>query len=423
MRTEQIKGMIVITEAFCDGQKMTGVAIEYSEPLKRGIVSPEQFQVEGRTVIGAYTAAQAGPFQEEQDGPFVILRLSPEDEGCETLVRPGGPGPKNNPADSGVKTDTNGPAGSGGPRKLRSLSSKRKEIVLSVSQKVPLTGTEGTVFPPFQAWKTKGAWQEMVDEFQQFRYGGMDYNLFIPRNYDPSKQYPLVMFIPDATGGGTHPLICLEQGNGAINFARERDQQKHPAFVLGIQYGLEGPLTRDDFTVNEEGIQQILGVLDHVINTYSIDRERIYTTGQSMGCMTSCELNIRRPDLFAASLLVAGQWDPEKMGKLYQKNFWILVSEHDAKAFPGMNAVTAAMEKNGGSVRRYRWNAKAGKEALDEAVRRAAEEEGNVRYTVFEGDTVVPEGKDANPGSNHMSTWPVVYDIDALRDWLFTQKR
>ena len=249
----------------------------------------------------------------------------------------------------------------------------------------------------------------------------MKYNLFVPENYDPEKKYPLVLFIPDATGGGSHPRICIEQGNGAVNFASPRDQAKHPCFVLSVQYDLEGPLTRDDFTVNELGVTQILSVLDHVLAKWPIDLARVYTTGQSMGCMTSCELNIRRPDLFAASLLVAGQWDPEKMGKLSGKNFWILVSEHDEKAFPGMNAIVAAFERNGGEVGKYRWNAKADAAILNHNVEEAAKEPYHLRYTVFEGDSVVPEGVRADGRSNHMSTWPVVYAIDALRDWLLEQ--
>lgn len=426
MTTENIKSMIAITEAFCDGQRITGIAIEYSEPLKNTDVSGEAFEVEGRTITEVYTNTAARPAREAKDGPYVIIKLSPEDEGCETLERPGGPEQKSG-ADR-LKTgkadaEKMDPEAKSGRKKMRSLNSKRREIFLTVSQIKELTAVSGKVFPTFQRQKTTGIWQEIIDNFQQFQWEGMDYDLYIPRDYDPAGTYPLVMFIPDATGGGKDPLICLEQGNGAVNFAKERDQKKHPAFVLGIQYGLEEPLTRDDFTVNEEGIRQIFAVLDHVISTYSIDRDRIYTTGQSMGCMASCELNIRRPDFFAASLLVAGQWDPEKMGRLYRNNFWILVSEHDAKAFPGMNAVTAAMEANGGRAGRYFWNAKAGKKVLEEAVKRAAAEDCNLRYTVFEGDTVVPDGKEANPGSNHMSTWPVVYGIDALRDWLFTQKK
>ena len=430
--SEQIKSMIAITEAFPDGQRLTGAAIEYAEPVRNADVSPELFQVEGGTVTGAYTNTEARPADEPKDGRFVIVKFRLDDEDGKTVIRfkppkgprlggPGGPPPFGGPG--GPEGPGGHPpfGGPGGPK--FSLSSTRREIAVTISQVSGLKATSGNVLPPFDRRRTEGSWEELVGRFQQFQHGGADYSLYIPESYDPAKKYPLVMFIPDATGGGTDPHICLEQGNGAVNFASEQDQEKHPSFVLGIQYGLEGPLTRDDFTVNEEGIQQILGVLDHVLDTWSIDRERVYTTGQSMGCMTSCELNIRRPELFAASLLVAGQWDPEKMGKLAHKNFWILVSEHDEKAFPGMNAITAAMENNGGRVARYRWNAKAGAEELDKLVEHAAAGDYHLRYTVFEGDTVVPEGEEANGRSNHMSTWPVVYGIDALRDWLFTQTK
>ena len=40
-----------------------------------------------------------------------------------------------------------------------------------------------------------------------------------------------------------------------------------------------------------------------------IDMNRLYTTGQSMGCMTSLDRNSKYPDLFAASMFVSGQGD------------------------------------------------------------------------------------------------------------------
>ena len=40
------------------------------------------------------------------------------------------------------------------------------------------------------------------------------------------------------------------------------------------------------------------------------DKNRIYGTGQSMGCMMLCELNIRYPGFFGGCFLVAGQWNP-----------------------------------------------------------------------------------------------------------------
>jgi len=38
------------------------------------------------------------------------------------------------------------------------------------------------------------------------------YNLYVPQNYDPSKKYPLVLFIHDAGAVGDDPTTTLTQG-------------------------------------------------------------------------------------------------------------------------------------------------------------------------------------------------------------------
>ena len=53
---------------------------------------------------------------------------------------------------------------------------------------------------------------------------------------------------------------------------------------------------------------------------YSVDPDRIYATGQSMGCMSSIVMMLKEPDLFAGALLVAGKWNPELMGPLADQN-------------------------------------------------------------------------------------------------------
>lgn len=407
----EAKNMTVITEPFPDGQRITGVAIKYEQKIKNDALDVSDFAVDGRTICRVYANDEAAFTKEGKDGNFVIIRLSSQDKECQTVKRPERPKrPK-------------GQGGPGGPGGLINLSSSRKKIELTVSQNKEITAVSGEKIAGFLEQKTTGESNIIVDEFRQFELNGMEYSLFIPKNYDATQKYPLVMFIPDATGKGDDPRISLEQGNGAVNFAKERDQEIHPAFVLSPQYSGEGPLTKDDFTTNSEAIETIHDILVHVMESYSIDKNRVYTTGQSMGCMASCELNVRYPDLFAASLLVAGQWNPETMAGLYKKNFWILVSEHDAKAFPGMTAVLDAMKEQGGVVEQYYWNAKSEPSVLNVAAWDAAKSSVNLRFTVFEGDSVVPEGEETGPGSNHVNTWPVVYGIDAIRDWLFTQTK
>ena len=64
----------------------------------------------------------------------------------------------------------------------------------------------------------------------------LPYNLFVPKDYDPSKSYPLVNFMHDAGATSENPLFTLKQGLGAIVWASPEDQARHPCFVLAPQF-------------------------------------------------------------------------------------------------------------------------------------------------------------------------------------------
>lgn len=262
-----------------------------------------------------------------------------------------------------------------------------------------------------------------LDRFEVRDYKGLKYDLFIPEGYDPSKKYPVVLFIVDAGARGTYEKIPLAQGIGAVVWTSPEDQAKHPCFVVSPVFGPQDILTHDDFTFDRR-LYLAKEILDALRREFSIDPDRIYTTGQSMGCMSSCQLMVDFPEYFAGAMLVAGQWDPEKCGKaMKDSSVWILVSEHDMKAHPGMDAVTAAIEAEGTPVDRFRWDAKAPHAVLEKEAEEAAASPSRIKYTVFKGSSVVPDGMDDGPGANHTSTWPVAYSIEAVRDWLFTAHR
>jgi predicted peptidase len=140
-----------------------------------------------------------------------------------------------------------------------------------------------------------------------------------------------------------------------------------------------------------------------------------------MGCMASIEMLIRYPDLFAAALLVAGQWDATRMSVLTRANMWVVVSEGDRKAFPGMNASMAALEAAGAMISRATWNGRASVEEFVAEVGKMIAEGKNIKYTVLAKGTVVPTELPDDGYNNHVHTWPIVYAIEGLRDWLFTQ--
>ena len=320
-----IKSVTAVTEVFGDGQKVTTAAVEFDKDIKNSSLSPDDFSVEGRTITKIYANRSAEKSANRTDGRFVVIELSPADANAATFI----------------------PSG---------RTSTIKEATISVKQigNVETAGGENYASSTVSVTNDKRI-NLVVDDFKQFEFKDAEtgktlkYNLFVPKNYDPNKSYPLVMFIHDAGVVGTETKATLMQGNGATVWASPSEQAKREAFVLAPQY--ETVIVNDQSEMTVEG-DITVRLLNAVIGQYNVDKNRLYTTGQSMGCMTSIALNIKYPDLFAASFLVAGQWDAAKVSPLAKDKLWIIVSEGDTKAFPGMNAITAALEKEGAKVSR-----------------------------------------------------------------------
>jgi predicted peptidase len=260
-----------------------------------------------------------------------------------------------------------------------------------------------------------------MDRFIQQEYQGQKYNLYIPEDYDPKKSYPLVQFIHDASVCGEDPKLTLAQGIGALVWARPEEQKKHPCFVFAPQFGGGNPIVNDDWQVDPR-LELSKQALDHVIDTYSIDRDRIYTTGQSMGCMSSIVENVRYPEFFAASFLVAGQWDDKNIPGLEKQHLWMLCSQGDFKAFPIMNQMGVTMERAGAKIARRVMEAGLSQQAYHQIAAELEAQDANIFYTPYKLETVA-DGWHSNGGEHHMTTWQTAYEIEAIRDWMFRQHR
>ena len=240
-------------------------------------------------------------------------------------------------------------------------------------------------------------------------------------NYDKNKKYPLVLFMHDMGVLSEDTKATLLQGNGAISFATPEEQAKHEAFVLAPQYSRQvvndnGDITSDlDATVNL--------VKDHLLSKYSIDEKKLYATGQSMGGMMAIVMNFKYPDLFAASYLVACQWNEKEVTPMAKNNLWIMVSTGDEKAYPGMNTITSELIKRGATVARDTWKADYTNEQFLEGARKVIAQKSNIKYTTLEKGTNPYLAKNANPGSEHAGTWKVAYSISGIKDWIFSQAK
>lgn len=80
----------------------------------------------------------------------------------------------------------------------------------------------------------------------------MPYRLFVPANYDPSKKYPLVMFLHGGGEAGDDNAKQLYSTEGPTIWAKPEEQAKRPAFVLAPQ---ANPTSFSDAKLQHKGFK------------------------------------------------------------------------------------------------------------------------------------------------------------------------
>ena len=405
LKTEKIKyprgirNVTSVTEVFGTGQQITHIILEFNEKVVNSQLTKNTFTVSDRTVEKIYSNDRPERTDIVKDGRYVIIELNPKDNGAS------------------LRLEGNDEVGF-----------QMKKATSKITQKEDILFTNGKKLEKSIAILENNKIRNLiVENFKQFVYKdpktgtSVKYNLYIPKNYDKNKKYPLVLFMHDMGVLSEDTKTTLLQGNGAISFATPEEQAKHEAFVLAPQYSRQvvddnGDITSDlDATVNL--------IRDYLLLKYSIDEKKLYATGQSMGGMMAIVMNYKYPELFAASYLVACQWDPKEVSTMAKNNLWITVSTGDVKAYPGMNAITSELIKRGAAVAKDTWRADYTDAQFLEGARKVIAQKSNIKYTTLEKGTNPYLPKDANPGSEHSGTWKVAYNIPGIKDWMFLQAK
>ncbi len=249
----------------------------------------------------------------------------------------------------------------------------------------------------------------------------LQYQLFVPENYDESQLYPMIQFIPDSSVVGRGADAVLTQGWGGLIWASEAEQAKHPAFVV-IPVFTE-TVVNDSFQHSSQ-IDTAMRLLQSLAETYPIDPARIYTTGQSMGGMTSFHLSIAYPGFFAAYLFVGSQWDASLLQGLERARFFYIVSAGDPKASAGQAELLSLFDADGASCSRSQWSAQDDAETQNAAVAAMLAEGNSANFVTFTLGSTLAEGQSAGGGAGeHMASFDYAYRLEAVRDWLFQQSR
>lgn len=230
-RTGHALRATAVTQAFGDGVRLSAVAVAYDEPVAANGLSPSAFTVEGRTVTDVFASTSADPADRAGAGRFVIVALSPEDEGAllAERVRPQGGGEGGPPAGGGP-----GQAGD-----IPTYDTVYRDAAARVGQTGTLITLDGDALAASdEMLATSDTLNLVVDDFRQLEFNDPEtgdllrYNLFVPKDYDASRSYPLVLLMHDAGATSDVTRTTLFQGLGAVIWASPQDQAERPCFVL-----------------------------------------------------------------------------------------------------------------------------------------------------------------------------------------------
>lgn len=137
-----------------------------------------------------------------------------------------------------------------------------------------------------------------------------------PLKQQGDKLYPLVICLHDADGRGSD-----NKGRGSEAYMILTDslqQDKNPSYILIPQcptakkwvncYWTSGNYDMSILEITHE-LEMVNELIDNIVEKYNIDRSRIYLSGQSMGSYGVWDLSVRKPNFFAAAIMISGGGD------------------------------------------------------------------------------------------------------------------
>ena len=237
----------------------------------------------------------------------------------------------------------------------------------------------------------------------------LPYRLFIPDNYDSTISYPMVFCLHGAGERGTDNERHIWKHELANAWAKTEVQTKYPCFVLApqcpkvkkwnyVHFG-KGTYSMDTLPVGNE-LLTALNLLDSILETYTIDMNRQYITGLSMGGYGTWDAISRYPQRFAAAVPMSGAGDPRKAPLFQNLPIWIFHNTNDQIVpVSGSRDMVKAIENNGFKVIKT--------ESAKPKIRNRNFKKTQYLYT-------------ESPKGNH-GPWEPWYNSADLHRWLFKQ--
>ena len=137
----------------------------------------------------------------------------------------------------------------------------------------------------------------VAEQILEGETGDIHYSYFLPEGYGEEKSYPLMMTMP-----GYDMMWFGEDSSGAnLNWRGFLCWTELPEDMIVVSAQLT------DW--GETSARQAIELTEYFLANFSVDESRVYAAGYSAGGETMSRAVSMRPDLYAAYLHGASQWD------------------------------------------------------------------------------------------------------------------
>jgi len=202
------------------------------------------------------------------------------------------------------------------------------------------------------------------------------YWFFLPADYEAQARsggVPLLLFLHGAGERGNEP-----SGIDKVKVHGPPRLLDSPGFAKNFPCVTVSPQCKNGFAWSPA---QLMLLLDHIEKNYTIDKNRVYVTGLSMGGFGTWMCLNESPKRFAAAAPICGGAKPDWAEKMTGIPIWVFHGDKDPLVtLDRSQRIVEAVKKAGGT---------------------------KILFTVYEG-----EGHDS---------WTRTYDNQLLYDWMFQQ--
>ncbi len=178
---------------------------------------------------------------------------------------------------------------------------KRLALILLALMIPVLAGCSATApQPPTPTPTTAPAQTGLVaEQVYSGENGDIHYSYYLPEDYDGSRKFPMMVVMP-----GYDMMWFGESSSGSnLNWSGFTSWTKLDTQMIVVSAQLA------DW--GERSARQAVELTEYFIDNFAVDTARVYAAGYSAGGETMSRAVSMRPDLYAAYLHGASQWDGE----------------------------------------------------------------------------------------------------------------